>query len=207
MFATHKIIRLLIGLLLLFAVFWLLTPVYYFAKAGVAQYLLEDAWESGVIENKPAQKPWPWADTWPVAKLTLLKAKNNSGVLSAEFKKLDSFIVLADASGESLAFGPGLLTRNLMPGEKGNSLIAAHRDTHFSILKKMLVNDKILVELADGSQVSFMIDDIRIIDSTLENPLIDIDEYRLTLVTCYPFNMQVKNPKLRLLVSGVKTSD
>ena len=39
------------------------------AKAGLAQVLLHRSWErtrAGGVE----EKPWPWADTWPVARLT-----------------------------------------------------------------------------------------------------------------------------------------
>ncbi|MBT7487663.1 MAG: hypothetical protein HN673_14945, partial [Rhodospirillales bacterium] len=56
-------------------------------KAALAQILLEKAWQetrqgnSKVRPNMPA-KPWPWADTWPVAKLTM---------------KGESLYVLADA--------------------------------------------------------------------------------------------------------------
>ena len=38
------------------------------AKAQLAQYLLQRAWER-TLRGEPAAKPWPWADTWPVARL------------------------------------------------------------------------------------------------------------------------------------------
>lgn len=39
-----------------------------YAKARFAQYLLERAW-SRTQDGETAVKPWPWADTYPVARL------------------------------------------------------------------------------------------------------------------------------------------
>src|SRR5207248_2826247 len=68
---------------------------YIYAKAGLAQVLLRRAWERTLAGERDV-KPWPWADTWPVARLTIPKAGTDS-------------IVLAGASGRTLAFGPGHL--------------------------------------------------------------------------------------------------
>ena len=38
------------------------------AKAWPAQLLLERAFASGIETGRPT-KPWPWADTWPVARI------------------------------------------------------------------------------------------------------------------------------------------
>ena len=66
--------------------------LYIHAKAILAQHLLDHAWQRA-RDGVAHAKPWPWADTWPVARLTA--------------RGLDSWVyVLADASGRSLAFGP-----------------------------------------------------------------------------------------------------
>ena len=91
-------------------------------KAGVAQILLHGSWErtqAGGVE----EKPWPWADTWPVARLTL----PGSG----------EHIVLAGATGRNLAFAPGHLDGSSEPGGDGTCVIAGHRDTHFSDLDRL----------------------------------------------------------------------
>jgi sortase A len=41
---------------------------YIYAKAQLAQVLLERAWQRA-LAGEAAPKPWPWADTWPVARL------------------------------------------------------------------------------------------------------------------------------------------
>ena len=96
--------------------------VYIHTKAQLAQVLLETAWAETVHGDKEV-KPWPWADTWPVGRLSV----PGLGVHR---------IVLAGTNGSSLAFGPGHFFNSPLPGDDGNSLIAGHRDTHFSFLKQ-----------------------------------------------------------------------
>ena len=57
-------------LVLLLAGWQLWGAVWIHTKAALAQYLLVRAWDSAQREGE-AQKPWPWADTWPVARLQL----------------------------------------------------------------------------------------------------------------------------------------
>src|SRR6202171_2881051 len=91
------------------------------AKAAVAQVLLERAWAQTVETRRPV-KAWAWADTWPVARIS--------------FPRLDrSAVVLEEAGGEALAFGPTHVAATPEPGENGISVIAGHRDTHFAFIK------------------------------------------------------------------------
>ena len=162
---------------------------YYRVKAALAQLMLERAWNDSQGYPDRDLKPWPWADSWPQLKLSL---------------KGQSFIVLGNASGESLAFGPGLLTAKLTPGQMGNSIIAGHRDTHFEILPQLKNGDILEVENKNGNITSFKVDQIDIVDSSFERPIVQMDQVRLTLVTCYPFDMNVSSPHLRYIVSGIK---
>jgi len=93
---------------------------YIFAKAELAQWLIASAWQQSTSSDRTQIKPWPWADTWPVARLEMAK------------HDIDQY-VLAGTSGESLAFGPGHIFASAEPTEQGNTVIAAHRDTllHF----------------------------------------------------------------------------
>ena len=170
----------------------LLRIAYYHVKAEVAQIMIKSAWEemNSVVDNNKNIKPWPWADTWPVMQI--------------EFPDLDeSSIVLKDASGESLAFGPGLMTSDILPGDIGNSFIAAHRDTHFSSIGRLKRSQMIHVTLNSGISYSFKIDKIKIVDSRSEQPWVNTNEKRITLVTCYPFDGSISNTPFRYLVSAV----
>lgn len=185
----------LLGLTFITAACLTLQPLYYYAKAELAQVLLQSAWQKTQVAAT-SQKPWLWADTWPVFKMVV-----QSETLS---QPLTSFIVLADASGESLAFGPGLVSHSMLPGEPGHSMVAAHRDTHFALLQQLKIDDQILIEYPDQSQVQFAIDKIVIVDSRNLQPEVESDETRLTLVTCYPFEPQAEETPFRYLVSAVK---
>ena len=74
------------------------------AKAWVAQELMHRAWRKAE-DGAQQPSPWPWADTWPVARLS---AKGGDVEL----------IVLEGGSGRTLAFGPGHLGISALPGEK-----------------------------------------------------------------------------------------
>ena len=93
--------------------------LYIHAKASLANRLITDTWQT---RNSTApQKPWPWADTWAVARLSVPRLNINQ-------------FVMQDASGESLAFGPGASTEIKA---NGYNIIAGHRDTHFRHLDKL----------------------------------------------------------------------
>lgn len=164
---------------------------YFQTKAHLAQYLLQSAWQT-TKTNKSINKPWSWADTWPVVKIEIPSINLSS-------------LVLKDASGESLAFGPGLMTTDILPGDQGNSFIAAHRDTHFKDIGLLKIEDLINVSNRLGEKILFKIDHIQIVDSRAEQPVIDTDDRRITLVTCYPFDANEANTPFRYLVSAKMT--
>ncbi len=163
----------------------LVSSLYIEAKAMVGQVLLEDAWDETVASGKPA-KPWSWADTWPVARVAVPAHEASA-------------IVLAGASGEAMAWGPGLMAGTPQPGEAGTSIIAAHRDTHFAFLEQVRVDDEIEIARADGKQVRFRVTGMRVVpwDASGIDPM--EGHGRLALVTCYPFNARTSGP-LRYVV-------
>ena len=171
--------------------FWQLGQGAYIpTKAWVAQELMLRAWDrAGRGAAKPA--PWPWADTWPVARL-LAKAGD-----------ID-LIVLAGGSGRTLAFGPGHLDASALPGERGNSVIAGHRDTHFRFLKDLALGETLWVETADGRSHSYVIIDLDVVDARKSSVLLDSDEPMLSLVTCYPFDTTEVGGPMRYVVTARK---
>jgi sortase A len=157
---------------------------YIHAKAWLAQVLLSHAWAETVAGathdgtgsgDSGLRKPWPWADTGPVARLRV----PDLGV---------DEIVLAGASGRTLAFGPGHLDQTAMPGEIGNSVISGHRDTHFAFLADLAPDMKLEVQRADGGWRSYEVRDSQVIDSRRARLSPAVDRSALTLVTCWPFD-------------------
>jgi sortase A len=159
---------------------------YLHAKAQLAQWLLHAAW-SETRETGASVKPWPWADTHPVARL--VAPAHDADVL-----------VLAGASGRTLAFGPGHLDGSALPGDAGNAVITAHRDTHFRFLRTVAPGDELVVERADGASRHFRIRGAYVADyRDLRLPR-DTSVPTLTLVTCYPFDAINPGGPLRYVV-------
>ncbi|MDJ0904631.1 MAG: class GN sortase [Woeseiaceae bacterium] len=169
--------------------FWQLGQGAYIpAKAWLAQELMQRAWQRA-DEDDDRQAPWPWADTWPVARL------------SANAGEVD-LIVLAGGSGRTLAFGPGHLSASALPGDMGNSVIAGHRDTHFAFLRDVQMGDTLVVERFSGRRYLYKVIGIDVVDSRRGSLLLDTDTPVLTLVTCYPFDAEEAGGPMRYVVTA-----
>jgi sortase A len=156
------------------------------AKAHVAQALIRRAWRQTSAGDGDA-RPWPWADTRPVARLLV----PDRGV--------DTF-VLAGASGRTLAFGPGHVDGTARPGARGNAVISGHRDTHFRFLRSLRVGDAVVIEQPDGRRRRFVVADTRVVDRRDRSIVADTGDSRLTLVTCFPFDALRPGGPLRYVV-------
>jgi sortase A len=159
------------------------------AKAQLAQVLIRRAWRQ---ESAGAgdTRPWPWADTHPVARLVV------------PGRGVDTF-VLAGASGRTLAFGPGHLDGTPTPGARGNAVISGHRDTHFAFLQRLERGDLVWVEARDGRRRRFVVASTRIVDRRDVAVVADMGDTRLTLVTCYPFDALRAGGPLRYVVTAL----
>ena len=188
---TQKSHWLTAGLLMMIAVCWGQVG-YIYAKAQLAQYLISAAWQQSVLAQTPV-KPWGWADTYPVAKLTI----NQS----------EPLYVLAGASNRNLAFGPVLLNANLDElsqvdnTQAFNVGIAAHRDTHFALLELVEYGDSLRLDTGKES-LNFVVDDLLIVDEKYLSVLDVDDKQVITLITCYPFNALSSTTPLRYVVRG-----
>jgi sortase A len=155
------------------------------AKAVIAQVLLERAWAETIATGKPT-KAWSWADTHPIARLT--------------FPRLNrSAIVLREAGGEALAFGPAHVAASPEPGANGTSVIGGHRDTHFAFIKDLKRGDEIDVATRAGTTVRYRVTATAIVHAGASGIAVTGKTPRLALVTCYPFNGVERGP-LRFVV-------
>jgi sortase A len=161
--------------------------LYIHAKAEVAQMLLRAAWARS--HKGAAARPWPWADTHPVARLTV------------PAHRVD-VLVLEGANGRALAFGPGHVESSALPGDPGHSVLSAHRDTHFRFLRALAVGDEIDVERADGRRVAYRVTALSVRDERDLALARDAEGRLLTLVTCYPFDAIRPGGPLRYVVTA-----
>jgi len=160
--------------------------VWIHAKAALAQVLIKQAWAEAQDGQGPA-RPWPWADTTPVARLEVPALGVDE-------------IVLAGASGRTLAFGPGHMDGTPLPGAPGLSVISAHRDTHFSFLRDLKPGQALVVTDRAKQAHRFRVTEARVVDSAKAMLAVEDTTPRLALVTCYPFDAIRPGGPLRYIV-------
>jgi sortase A len=115
-------------------------------------------------------------------------------------------IVVEGASRRELSDGPGHMKETAQPGETGNAVITAHRDTFFRHIYELNKGDQIQVRRS-GRTFTFevtgrkivMPEDISVIKPT-NNP-------QLTLITCYPTYYIGPAPKRLVVFSKLVNSD
>jgi sortase A len=180
-------VRLILLFLLLGLGFWQVGEgAWMTAKAQLAQYLLQRAWQR-TMQGQDMAKPWPWADTWPLAKLQVPKY----GV---------DLIVLAGASGRTLAFGPAHASATAVPGKTGTAVLSGHRDTHFRFLERLQLGDEILVEVPEEGTSRYQVVEITIVNARHARIEALNDRQSLVLITCYPFDAILPGGPLRYIV-------
>ena len=145
------------------------------AKALLGQALLEQAWEKVEAGDSEA-RPWPWADMSP------------AGVLQWEDHR---WVVLRGASGESLAWGPGLVEGLEAP------VIGAHRDTHFRALEDVEIGDEVVWRTREGVRRYRVV-----LLEVADTPVARVVEGALVLSTCYPFEAVTPGPQ-RFVVTAL----
>ncbi|MGI2070469.1 class GN sortase [Shewanella baltica] len=178
--------------------------LYMQAKAHFAQYLIEQAWTKTLADGQ-SHKPWSWADTYPVAKLSIYREQAANNDIEAELN--DSLYVLAGASGRNLAFGPSLVLSSAPAGQKGNTVIAGHRDTHFAILNGMAVGRRLSLQTLKGNNIIYEVVATQVVHETETQFMAPSDDNLLTLITCYPFDALQGGAELRFVVQAIPVED
>jgi sortase A len=105
----------------------------------------------------------------------------------------------------NLKRGPALVEATSRPGEKGNCVIAGHRDTHFRFLKYIRAGDDLYLERS-GRKYRYRVTSTYIINPTNMKLLRPDSTAVLTLVTCYPFHYLGSAPQ-RFIVRAELLAD
>lgn len=166
---------------------------YIHSKASLAQVLIRWAWAKTLTKGG-SPKPWPWADTTPVARL------------GAPMHRVE-LIVLEGGSGSSLAFGPGHVSGTPLPGRPGNAVIGGHRDTHFRFLKYLERGDPLLLESPSGELLDYVVTETAVVDHRRTDVMRDFGDERLTLITCYPFDAIEPGGPERYVVTAIRVRE
>jgi LPXTG-site transpeptidase (sortase) family protein len=113
--------------------------------------------------------------------------------------KLDAVIV-EGSSRKALKFGPGHMEDSPLPGNSGNSVIVAHRDTFFRHLDELKDGDEINLR-RQGELYRFEVTGRRIVEPTDLSALRQSLSPQLTLITCYPTHYVGPAPKRLVVVA------
>lgn len=115
------------------------------------------------------------------------------------------WVVVADATVDTLRSGPGWISYTSFPGDPGNAVVSGHRTTYgapFNRLDELVPGDRIFFEFTDRPPVTYVVsesfevnpDEVWVTDQT--------DGAMLTLTTCTPEG----SAKFRLVVRAVLES-
>jgi sortase A len=170
----------IVAVAIVLAVVLLGQGLYTKAKAIIAQSLLNQAWAE-TLETSTTTRPWPWLDTWPVARIEIPRLGRST-------------VALAGASGQALAFAPALLRQSAMPGTRGTSVFAAHRDTIFTFMADLQKGDRIDITTTTGEQFTYEISGFRVAPWNASGIDADSMDYQLALVTCWPLDATTPGP-------------
>jgi sortase A len=117
----------------------------------------------------------------PVAQVVV-----DDGLTRISIPKIDlDAVVVKGTSRKQLAIAPGHLTETATPGEKGNAVITAHRDTFFRNIYELRKGDNILIRRR-GEVYKFEVTGKKIVTPDDISVLRRTKDPRLTLITCYP---------------------
>lgn len=181
-----KPLRIFVALVLFSGASLTARAMYLHAKAELASVLIHRAWSKTVEDGKP-HPPWPWADTYPVARLRIPRLGYDE-------------VVLEGATPRTLAFGPARLFSGVGLGQPGNVELAGHRTSWFRPLEGLEARDEIQVQWFDARkhelrERTYTVNDIVIV-APEEVPLLTAPSGdALTLITCYPFGRSPRSPQ------------
>lgn len=118
--------------------------------------------------------PAPPAPGELVARISIPEA----GVDTAAFEGIDR---------KTLKRGAGHFPGTALPGQRGNSSFAAHRDSFFRGLREVEIGDRVEVETGADGYV-YRVSDLRVVEPSQVDVIAARGGSELTLVTCHPFD-------------------
>ena len=112
-------------------------------------------------------------------------------------------VVFEGADTDVLERGAGHLPGSALPGDRGNTVVAAHRDTFFRSLRGIRVGDVVKIHRPHKDS-AYVVQSARVVEPDDVDVLKPTKEPALTLITCYPFRFIGPAPE-RFVVRAVLT--
>jgi sortase A len=111
--------------------------------------------------------------------------------------------VLEGTDRKALLLAPGHLEKTSWPGQSGNAVIAAHRDTFFRRLHELHRGDDIYVRRA-GHRYHYAVSNTSIVSPSDTAVIRPSSDTRLTLLTCWPPYYIGPAPKRLVVVATLR---
>jgi sortase A len=115
-----------------------------------------------------------------------------------------SAVVFQGADSSVLDHGVGHVDSSALPGQPGNVVFAAHRDTFFRSLRNIRKGDLVTVTTESGPR-TYEVNSTEVVKPTETSVLDPTAQPTLTLITCYPFYYIGHAPK-RFIVRALETA-
>jgi sortase A len=182
--------------------------------AGWAAVILE-ARAFGLRQERRLERMTASSSAGPASVRTSKNAKRTAGSRSAlapqdlvgriEIPRLRLRAIVAEGvSARTLRLAVGHLPGTALPGDDGNVVLAAHRDTFFRPLQDVRPGDTVAVTTPEG-RFEYRVEDTHVVEPTRTDLLEADKEPTLTLVTCYPFHL-IGNAPDRFVVRARQVS-
>jgi len=95
---------------------------------------------------------------------------------------------------KTLRRAAGHVPNTALPGQSGNVVLAAHRDTFFRPLRNIQEGDEIRVITAEGA-IRYQVNELMVVNPDYVSALEPTTQPTITLITCYPFDYVGPAPK------------
>ncbi len=138
----------------------------------ITKNLMHTAWLRTQASGEKI-KPWPWAELWPIARLTVPHLNAEHIILEQEAKQLTSSV------------GLSYLKSSVLPGEVGSTVLGAHPSLYFSFLSELKPNDVLVLESPRTGKWHYRVHVIKIVNKSDTKLLEPGLKRRLILISCY----------------------
>ena len=180
-----------------------------FCLGGASAAFAGGRYALGEMKRSEARRAWDEREAQAV--VALARSKSGGAHLTRDLlpgapvarlqipRLLLDEIVLEGVGANELNAGPGHVTGSVFPGEKGNSVISAHRDRHFSSLGALQLGDTIVTETG-WTETRWKVVSRRVVKADAP-ALYRTGDATLTLTTCWPIRYIGSAPD-RLIITA-----
>jgi sortase A len=137
-------------------------------------------------EQQALHKRWEQQQNASAVPVANAAATNDDGLTRVVIPKISLDLIVEEGTNhKALRLGPGHLQNTPAPGELGNSVLSAHRDTFFRHIYELAKGDEIQVR-RQGHTYVFEVTGKKIVEPDDLSVVKNTADARLTLITCYP---------------------